>query len=485
MSDFLLAAAQQGVIASVLRQLGLPSPVRLRRSSGAYQPSPLDKRIVGVISLNGSNVGSSAGHHRQLAAMLQHLGADIVFTEDDAAADPDQSAPYPPADRTSDLKQMPSLLRNRTMLDGLLVDTTQCVSTDSLRACVQAVQDVLPRLRKHGRVLFLTGYTDNNELAAQKAFGSGFSGFSKSLAKEMGRRGVTVNLLRVDPGSLHRLHAPLAFFLSNSSSYVTGQRLTINSLAAAPDQLPSSHLLAGRTAVVTGAAGGIGSTTAKRLADEGAHVLCLDLAVHSDRLDALAKTIGGSTLACDITTPDAIVKLTQWLQLNERKVDVLVHNAGITRDRTFARMTQKEWNSVVDVNLKAILTIDIALLEQNLIADEARLVYLSSISGIAGNFGQTNYAYTKAALIGYVEALSGQLADRGITANAVAPGFIETDMTASLPILVREAGRRLNALSQGGRPEDVAEAIQFLASPASSGISGQTLRVCGGSLLGA
>jgi 3-oxoacyl-[acyl-carrier protein] reductase len=148
-------------------------------------------------------------------------------------------------------------------------------------------------------------------------------------------------------------------------------------------------------------------------------------------------------------------------------------------------MTQKEWSSVVDVNLKAILDVDTALLEQNLIADEARLVYLSSISGIAGNFGQTNYAYTKAALIGYVEALSPQLADRGITANAVAPGFIETDMTASLPILVREAGRRLNALSQGGKPEDVAEAIQFLASPASSGISGQTLRVCGGSLLGA
>jgi len=163
----------------------------------------------------------------------------------------------------------------------------------------------------------------------------------------------------------------------------------------------------------------------------------------------------------------------------------VVHNAGITRDRTLAKMTRDEWDQVLAVNFEAIVALDDALLAAGTLRDEGRLVYLSSVSGVAGNFGQTNYAATKAALIGYVTAVAPRLAPRGVCANAVAPGFIETGMVARMPFVMREAGRRLNSLSQGGQPQDVAELVTFLASPGAYGITGATIRVCGQSLVGA
>jgi len=162
-----------------------------------------------------------------------------------------------------------------------------------------------------------------------------------------------------------------------------------------------------------------------------------------------------------------------------------VHNAGITRDRTLGRMSASEWDGVLSVNLAAILAIDDALDAGGLWKEASRVVCLSSISGIAGNFGQTNYATSKAALIGYVAAQAPLHAVRGVTFNAVAPGFIETPMTNKVPFLTREIGRRLNSLSQGGQPRDVAELVTFLATPGACGINGQTIRVCGQGLMGA
>ena len=163
----------------------------------------------------------------------------------------------------------------------------------------------------------------------------------------------------------------------------------------------------------------------------------------------------------------------------------MVHNAGVTRDKTLANMKEKFWDMVQAINLEAILRVDDALLEAGTLNDHARVVCLSSIGGIAGNMGQTNYGATKAGLIGYVAAQSAEQAKRGITVNAVAPGFIETRMTAEMPFMIREAGRRMNSLSQGGHPEDVAELIKFLSTPGAVGITGQTIRVCGQSLIGA
>jgi 3-oxoacyl-[acyl-carrier protein] reductase len=164
---------------------------------------------------------------------------------------------------------------------------------------------------------------------------------------------------------------------------------------------------------------------------------------------------------------------------------VFVHNAGITRDKTLARMTPDRWDSVIEVNLTAQERVDDILLEENLLGGNGRIVSVSSVSGIAGNRGQTNYGASKAGIIGHVQAMAPTLAARGLTINAVAPGFIETKMTAAMPLMLREAGRRMNSLAQGGLPVDVAETIAWLANPASSGVTGNVIRVCGQSLLGA
>jgi 3-oxoacyl-[acyl-carrier protein] reductase len=162
-----------------------------------------------------------------------------------------------------------------------------------------------------------------------------------------------------------------------------------------------------------------------------------------------------------------------------------VHNAGITRDRTIARMKPEAWDAVLDVNLSCQERINDALLAADLIPAGGRLIGVASIAGIAGNRGQTNYATSKAGMIGLVQSTAPVLAARGITVNAVAPGFIETRMTARMPLVLREAGRRMNSLAQGGLPVDVAETIAWFANPASAGVNGNVVRVCGQSLIGA
>ena len=192
---------------------------------------------------------------------------------------------------------------------------------------------------------------------------------------------------------------------------------------------------------------------------------------------------GGVPLAVDVTDPDAPERIASTLT-DLGGVYAVVHNAGVTRDKTLARMSPQAWDLTIAVNLSAITRLTERLVGGTL-KDGGRLIAMSSIGGIAGNPGQTNYAATKSALIGYVEALAPQLAARGITANAIAPGFIETQMTDAMPTLIREAARRMSALSQAGEPRDVAELAVFLASPGSAGLTGRTLRICGGHVAGA
>jgi 3-oxoacyl-[acyl-carrier protein] reductase len=240
--------------------------------------------------------------------------------------------------------------------------------------------------------------------------------------------------------------------------------------------------LDGQVALVTGAARGIGRATAQSLAAEGAHVFCVDRPEDGDAVSSLARELAGTPLLLDVTAADAGAQVKA--ALGARGVDVIVHNAGITRDKTLARMKPEAWELVLAVNLEAVTRIT-ETLEKDALRNGGRVVCVSSVSGIAGNVGQSNYGASKAAIVGYVEALATKLAGRGITANAVAPGFIETRMTAAIPLVIRQAGRRLSALGQGGEPEDVANAITFLASPGAQGITGRTLRVCGGALIGA
>jgi 3-oxoacyl-[acyl-carrier protein] reductase len=246
---------------------------------------------------------------------------------------------------------------------------------------------------------------------------------------------------------------------------------------------PFARPLNGKRALVTGASRGIGAATAQALASEGAKVIVLDRPEAGAAAQALATALNGETCLVDVTDEDAPSHVAETIAALGGGLDILVHNAGVTRDKTLGGMSAAMWDLVVDVNLRALLRLNDALLP--LMHDAGRVIALSSIGGIAGNVGQTNYAATKAGVIGMVEALAPTLARRGIAINAVAPGFIETQMTAAIPLATREVARRLCNLSQGGQPEDVAAAITFLASPGGACLSGQVIRVCGGNLLGA
>jgi 3-oxoacyl-[acyl-carrier protein] reductase len=243
--------------------------------------------------------------------------------------------------------------------------------------------------------------------------------------------------------------------------------------------------LDGRAVLVTGAARGIGEAIATTLRRDGATVVGVDVAQAAGPLQELMSTLGGEPVIVDVTAVDAPQRLARALAHGHGGVDVVVHNAGIARDKKLANMTPDRWSRVMDVNLIAPERITAELLAQRMIRPNGRVLGVASIAGIAGNAGQTNYATSKAGVIGLVEALRDSAAARDVTVNAVAPGFIETPMTTAMPLVLREAGRRLNSLSQAGQPIDVAETVAWLADPRSYGVTGNVVRVCGQSLLGA
>ena len=295
-----------------------------------------------------------------------------------------------------------------------------------------------------------------------------------------------MQLVYVAPGAEAASESTLRFLLSARSAYVDAQVIRIGTHATAtaePDDW--AEPLAGRVALVTGASRGIGASIAEVLARDGAHVVALDIPAQGDELSAVANRIKGTTLQLDITAPDAPAQLVKHLTERHGGVDVVVHNAGITRDKTLGNMKESAWDAVLAVNLASQLAINEALLAAGTLRDNGRIIGVSSIAGIAGNVGQANYATSKAGVIGMVDTYAPVLAERGATINAVAPGFIETKMTAAVPLFIREAGRRMNSMSQGGLPVDVAETIAWYANPGSAAVNGNVVRVCGQSLLGA
>lgn len=450
MSDRLLRWANAPLSAPLVRRLGLPQPKVLPRSHQPYGTTDLAPRRTALVAAPGS-LAQAAVHTALTPRGVQWSDAHEAGT-----------------------------------LQTLVIDATGCTTLPALAWLHETLPPQMARLEDGARVVLLAPAWPQEAPAEAQACARGLEGFMRSLAKELGRKGATANLLSLSPQALQALALPLAFLGSDRSAYVSGQVLRVEPLsaAAAGPLTPGGPDLVGQTAVVTGAAGGIGAATVQRLAAEGAHVVCVDMPAAQAALEGVAERQGGTALALDITAPDAGTQLVQALAARGG-ADIVVHNAGITRDRTFARMSDVQWNAVLQVNLQAILAMDAALDEAQMLRPGARAVYLASISGLAGNAGQTNYATSKAALVGYVQARAQALRAQGMVVNAVAPGFIETRMTARIPFMIREAGRRMNSLSQGGLPEDVAEAITFLCQPQGLGISGQTLRVCGQSFLGA
>jgi len=368
---------------------------------------------------------------------------------------------------------------------ALVLDTSSFASPEDLKQLYNFINKYLPRLARNGRILLLGREPDEASSLGEGAARQALDGFTRSLAKELGGKGTTANLVYVAKGAEARLPSVLRFLLSPASAFVTAQPFHVSARASANDEDPWHRPLQNRVALVTGAARGIGEATARTLAAEGALVVCLDRPEDDEPLSQVTREIGGRALLCDVSDPTAGAYIASELHKLHGGVDIVVHNAGVTRDRTLARMPERSWDQVLNINLAALIKITDALLSEGTLRDQGRVISLASISGIAGNTGQTNYAASKAGVIGFTRYLAKQVAKRGITVNAVAPGFIETRMTAAVPVVVREAGRRLSALGQGGQPEDVARAITFFAEPGSAGVTGQVLRVCGGALLGA
>jgi 3-oxoacyl-[acyl-carrier protein] reductase len=310
-------------------------------------------------------------------------------------------------------------------------------------------------------------------------------GFTRSLGKEIGRGG-TSQLVYVAEGAEGAVASTLGFLLSPKSAYVSGQvvRIGAHGSTTAPEVTDWQTPLAGKVALVTGASRGIGEQIARVLHRDGATVVGVDIPQLASDLQSLMKELDGDWIALDITAKDAPQRIAHHLQEKHGGVDVVVHNAGITRDKKLANMAEDRWDSVIAVNLTAPERITRELLAQKVVNKNGSIVGVASIAGIAGNVGQTNYAASKAGVIGLVDSLADGLKD-GITVNAVAPGFIITQMTDAVPFATREVGQRLNAMAQGGLPVDVAETIAWYANPASSAVNGNVVRVCGQMMLGA
>jgi 3-oxoacyl-[acyl-carrier protein] reductase len=474
MSDFLL---DNDAARKLITTLGLPVPVpqRLRRAEGPWDERPLhDDDVVVGASSNGALASV-------LATTLTKAGASpLLAREDLRAAFQAPGEAYGRPARIVDPAALPDGMKVR----ALVYDATDIADPQDLHQLYEFFHPLVTRLSSSGRAVVIGRPPGSFESVQAAAAHAALEGFARSLAKEVGRRGSTAQVVYVDKGAESRLEGVLRFILSPRSAFVSGQPFWVSADVRAPSRIPFVRPLENKVALVTGAARGIGAATAELLAQEGAHVVCLDRPQDDALLSQVARKIGGSLLLADLGVPDAAATIVSALRQDHGGVDIVVHNAGVTRDKTIAKMKPELWDQTIDVNLASVVKITAALLEGGL-RDEGRIVCLSSVAGIAGNMGQTNYAASKAGIIGYVRKLAKHVAGRGITANAIAPGFIETRLTAAIPVMIREVGRRLSNLGQGGLPSDVGEAIAFLSSPGAYGVNGQVLRVCGGALIGA
>jgi 3-oxoacyl-[acyl-carrier protein] reductase len=448
-SDLLSHVINSGPGNFLAKQLGVPSPEPLRRYKAGQPPLP------GALLVGGDG---------RLAEPIRAALAD-------------------------DYEIVGNNLGGRwaDTFGGLVFDATGITEPGALRALYEFFTPLLRNLGPSGRVVVLAStpdeVTDTHERICQRAL----EGFTRSLGKEL-RRGATVALVYVSPAAKPAAtgcESTLRFLLSAKSAYVDGQVFYVG---AADSDRPADwdKPLAGKVGIVTGAARGIGACIAEVFARDGASVVAVDVESAAEALERTAARVSGTALALDVTADDAVDRITAHLREHHGgRADILVNNAGITRDKLLANMDDAKWDSVIAVNLVAPLRLTEGLVGNGSIGEGGRVIGLSSMAGIAGNRGQTNYATTKAGMIGITQTLAPSLAEKGITINAVAPGFIETAMTAAIPLATREVGRRLNSLYQGGEPVDVAETIAFFASPASNAVTGNVIRVCGQAMLGA
>lgn len=445
MGDKYLELANSKLGKSLLSAVGLPEPVALQReSSDTAHRLQLDVRI-------GSATG--AVFTQQINNVVSATDANLLTVDNDSKS-------------------------------SLIFDASGITNVQQSLELYQFFNRYIPRLNRCGRVVIIAHKPSALRDPEHATLQRGLVGFVKSVAKEIGRKGATANLLYVDKNGEGALDAPLRFLLSAGSAFTNGQ--VINVSAPVGDmQAEWDQPLKDKLVVVTGAARGIGRAISQVLARDGARVIGVDMEGSAPLLENLMAEIGGLSLSLDITAQDAPKRLIELCREHGDKLHGIVHNAGITRDKMLSKMTGHQWQLLMQVNLGSVQAINKALLKTKLLDQGGRIIGIASISGIAGNVGQTNYGFSKSAVIGMVESMAQRCARRGITINGVAPGFIETQMTAAIPFATRQMGRRLSSLGQGGLPEDVAELIAFYLSPQAAGVNGNMVRVCGQSLLGA
>ncbi len=447
MSDRYQDLAHNPIGKFLVKNLGLPNPPYLER----YEGGPL---VSGTVLTGSATQGPVA---KAVTAALKSAKIDATGVRAD-------SKKY----------------------KGLVFDATGIDSAAGLVALQEFFTPVLRQLASSGRVVVIGSAPEEAASEGAAIAQRGLEGFTRSLGKEVGG-GSTANLVYLAKGAEKALETTLGFFLSPKSAYVSGQvvRLGTTGITTAKAPKQQDKPLAGKVALVTGASRGLGEADMRTLARDGATVIGLDVPPLEADLKAVAEDLGGTYIVGDITSPDAPALIADHIRTHHGAVDIVVHNAGITRDKRLRNMKAENWQLVVDISVGAPQRITDHLLEQGLINEGGSIVGIASIAGIAGNNGQTNYASAKAGVIGWIQSLADRVADRGITANVIAPGFMETEMVKTIPLGVREAGRRMNSMSQGGLPIDVAETIAWLANPGSNAVSGNVVGVNGQMLLGA
>ena len=469
MKDGYIDFANSNVGAKLVNALGLPKPMPLERYQ-AGQPV-----VKGTVLVGG---GGEPQLLEALAGVFQRIGVQTLAHE----RLPQWVAVANKAGLTTG--RWGSNGQPGEKVKALVFDATGLTDSTQSDALYWFFHDAARSLLPCGRVVVLGRPPEACTSPRQATIQRGLEGLTRSLGKEL-KKGSNAQLVYVAEGAESQVESTLRFLLSPRSAYVSAQVIRIG--APVGDNVTPANWdqpLAGKKVLVTGASRGIGAAIAECMARDGAHVIALDVPQAQEGLDEVAKKIGGTALALDIGAPEAPQKLVDAAKA-DGGWDVVVHNAGITRDKTIANMKEHLWQLVMNVNLSTQERINEALVESGALKAGGRIVCVSSISGISGNMGQTNYAVSKAGVVGMVQASAPIFAKKGITINAVAPGFIETAMTAAIPFAIREAGRRMNSMSQGGQPVDVAEAIGWFACPASAGITGNVIRVCGQSLIGA
>jgi 3-oxoacyl-[acyl-carrier protein] reductase len=452
-SDLFSQVVNSGPGSFLAKQLGVPQPETLRR----YRPG--EPALAGPLLVGGEG--------RVAEPLRSALAEDYDLVRNNVGG------------------------RWADTFGGLVFDATGIAGPGGLKALREFFTPVLRNIGSSGRVVVIGTTPDQTSSVDERIAQRALEGFTRSLGKEL-QHGATIGLVYLAADAKPAatgLESTVRFLLSAKSAYVDAQVFYVD----AQDSVPPADWdkpLDGKVALVTGAARGIGAEIAKVFARDGAKVVAIDVEQAAEALAETATKVGGTALALDVTAADAVDRITEHLREhysdhNGGKADVLVNNAGITRDKLLANMDDGRWDSVVAVNLLAPQRLAQGLVDNGTIGEGGRIIGLSSMAGIAGNRGQTNYAATKAGMIGMTQALAPVFGEKGITINAVAPGFIETKMTEAIPLATREVGRRLNSLFQGGQPVDVAEAIAYFASPASNAVTGNVIRVCGQAMLGA